>query len=176
MIFEEYVLALFILTAIAWILIGSRGNALVKSLYIVGLIVSSLFIFNKIKDYQGRPLPQETIPEDFIHVASIIHEADKIMFLWITIENIEEEPLSLKLPYNRDVHKVIQKGKAKGKGKPFRIKVKGKKGEGESTGNKGKPGEQAKGKKGPGNISLKSISDINLDEMPLPILPEKFEQ
>lgn len=166
----EFIAVLIILSAIAWLLIDARGSWIIKAMFIYILIMTSLAIFSKISQYKGSPKEVDSLPVEFVHVASVVDEPNGTIYLWMKeLDSKELFPLSVKFPYNRDIHKAAEEGKQASQGQPFKMTLEKAEGsEGESDGSEGN-----KADKSGGSISLESVSGASVGIVPPSMLPRK---
>lgn len=174
----EFIAVLIILSAIAWLLIDARGSWIIKAMFIYILIMTSLAIFGKISQYKGSPREVDSLPVEFVHVASVVDEPNGTIYLWMKeLDSKELFPLSVKFPYNRDIHKAAEEGKQASQGQPFKMTLEKAEGsEGESDGSEGnnenKADKSVRDKSG-GSISLESIGGASAGIVPPSMLPRK---
>jgi len=183
----EFISGLIILSAVAWLLIDARGHWVVKSIFIITLTMASLAIFHKISDYKGSPREVSSLPTEFIHVSSVVDEPNGFIYLWMKeIDSDKRYPTSVKIPYNREIHKASEEGKQATQGKPFKMTLEkseggegqgqegGAQGEGAGSGQGAGAGEAGSGgQQGMGSLSLESIGGASIGIVPPSSLPPK---
>jgi len=183
----EFLAALVVLSAVAWMLIDGRSHWVVKAFFIVALVSASLVIFGRISKYKGSPREVSELPIEFIHVSSVVDEPNGFIYLWMKdIDSTRIYPTSVKIAYNRQIHKAAQKGKEATKGKPFKMSLEKAQG-GNGSGAEGSPGGEGAGQgqggmgqgsgssgtKGSGSLSLESIGGASIGIVPPSSMPIK---
>lgn len=167
---NPFAISIIVLFTTALLIIHTKFHWFLKSIFIVGLISSSLFVFLLVQNYQGTPIPTNYLPEKIIvHGQSISLDEQKICILY-TLTTKEFPPEYYILDYNKDLHKALAEGKKKHKGEAFELKISdnGQESDSDSKGS-GKKGKSKNNSKS-FNLSLESLSytihDLPKIEMP----------
>ena len=174
--YVEYFIALLIVSAVAWAMIFTKGNHVIKAIFIVALITSSVYTFKKIEQYQGTPRPVSDIPADMVVYGYKVREGmGRINLYFVKTSSMLDEPTSICCEYTREMHKGLQEATKQFKGKPFRMKSKAKGGSAEGEHGEGNgEGETDNDGIASGSISLKSEATIEITGLPSGSLPEKL--
>lgn len=146
-------LLLFVLVSIcAFVTISSSYHWGLKSLLIIGIVLSSLVSFQMLKDYRGYPVAVSRLSSEVVVYGQVIDkDNDKIYILKTEIG--EELPAKYcVLPYSKGMHKALEEGEEK-YGSEFVLTT-----EEEGDGEDGGKGDKKDGDPGEGaeNLSLES--------------------
>ena len=149
-----------------WLVIQGRGKVWIRAIIIVGLIGSTVGLIERVERYRGTPRVSETPNEILVH-GFVLDEDSKRIYLYCG----RKPPLSLIVPYSREMHEALKQGQQQFQGKPFLLAKEGEPGEGEE-GN-GRPGDGENGGPGDGDLSLESEAIGWVVKVPPALLPEK---
>ena len=144
----------------------SKTKTIITSLFVVCMIVGSLFTFQVIQNYKGTPRNINHISdfsEEVIVYGQVVDQEKELIYLLLTPKDGELPAIYVVTQYKEGLHKTLAKGLEAFKGKPFTI---------EATKNK-EQGQQSEAKTG-GDESISTSSEsYKIGELPKPVLPKK---
>jgi|19_taG_2_1085344.scaffolds.fasta_scaffold00255_17 hypothetical protein len=196
---------LLLAAGILWFVIGSKGWVILKAFMIVIVCASAITVFNTLQSFKGWPALDNT-PQKFmikwvdVHEPKGTYEGD--IFVWISkppkyvlkeplkeknnflyYKGEDHEPRAYRIPYSKEMHKMMQKAKAAlKKGQPVMVDKGSKKGKSGGKGDKdGKDGKDRPGLKGKGEAKGEMLGSWNFSGdqkwefhvLPPPKLPRK---
>lgn len=209
---------LLLSAVVLWFVIGAKGKVLTKVIAIILTCGFSISVYNGLESFRGWPTYDDVPDKFSIKWVIINEPKSKTeegnIFLWIDkvpeyakkqigeFENKEKldpkkllyyngvdgHPRAYRLPYSKEMHKMMQRVKAALKqGFPVVVQKKGNKsGSAAASGGKnGKDGKNGKGGKdgkngkqgaenGLGSFNFSEIESWEFHKLPPPVLPKKF--
>jgi len=170
---------LLVFIVAAYFFASSNKHIILRSLGIVFLICSTVYIASVVNSERGKPIFYKDVPAKIVVHGNRVFQKAKRIEIMCSLEK-DSKTIFMEVPYNKELEKALKKGSQSApKGKPFVLtnnkgKGSGKSKDGKDGKGKGKQKGDGKGGKGKGEGSLSLESNPYATyNLPPALLPPK---